>query len=117
MLIRRSVGPLAIAADAATVAAIPASVVEPAFASSTGARFLAEQGANARQRKVVSPYSLVDDLIVTEPLVVGIANHIADVARLMTERGVPCAPPGRRPAPPPTTRYRRQCWVILPPRR
>ena len=82
---------MAVAADAVTVAAIPASVVEPAFASSTGARFLAEQGAIARQRVVVSPYSLVDDLIFTEPLVVDITDHIADVARLMTERGLPCA--------------------------
>ena len=91
MLIRRSVGPLAIAADAVTVAAIPASVVEPAFASRTGAAFLAEQGAIARQRVVVSPYSLVDDLLFTEPLVVDITDQIADVARLMTERGSPCA--------------------------
>jgi CBS domain-containing protein len=91
MLIKRSVGPLAIAADAVTVASIPAAVVEPAFASSTGARFLAEQGAMARQRVAVSPYSLIDDLIFTEPLVVDITDTIADVARLMTERGQPCA--------------------------
>jgi CBS domain-containing protein len=91
MLIRRSVGPLVIAADRVTVAAIPASIVEPAFASRTGAAFLAEQAAIARQRVVVSPYSLVDDLIFTQPLVVDITDPISDVARLMTERGAPCA--------------------------
>ena len=91
MLIKRSVGPLAIAVDEVTVAAIPATIVEPVFASSTGARFLAEQGAIARQRVVVSPYSLVDELILTEPLVVGITDPVAEVARLMTERGAPCA--------------------------
>jgi CBS domain-containing protein len=91
MLIKRSVGPLAIAVDDVTVAAIPATVVEPAFASSTGARFLAEQGAIGRQRVVVSPYSLVDELILTEPLLVDPTDHLADVARLMTERGAPCA--------------------------
>ncbi|MET0865906.1 MAG: DUF294 nucleotidyltransferase-like domain-containing protein, partial [Nakamurella sp.] len=86
MLIRRSVGPLAVAADTVTVAAIPASVIEPAFASRSGARFLAEQGAIASQRMVVSRYSLVDELIFTEPLIVDPAEHIADVARLMTQR-------------------------------
>jgi CBS domain-containing protein len=91
MLTRRSVGPLAIAAGDVTVAAIPASVVEPVFASRTGAAFLAEQGAIARQRVVVSPYSLVDDLLFTEPLVVDITDQIADVARLMTQRRAPCA--------------------------
>jgi CBS domain-containing protein len=91
MLINRSVGPLAVAADPVIVAAIPASVVEPAFASSTGAAFLAEQGAIARQRVAVSPYSLVDDLLFTEPLVVDITDQIGQVARLMTERRSPCA--------------------------
>ena len=91
MLIRRSVGPLVIAADRVTVAAIPGSIVEPAFASRTGAAFLAEQAAIARQRVVVSPYSLVDDLIFTQPLVVDITDPISDVARLMTEQGAPCA--------------------------
>src|SRR6478752_3419706 len=91
MLVKRSVGPLAVAADRVTVAAIPASVVEPAFASPTGAQFLAEQGAIARQGVVVTPYSSVDDLILTEPLIVDIADQISDVARLMTDRGLHCA--------------------------
>ncbi len=91
MLIGRSVGPLAVAAEAVTVAAIPASIVAPAFASASGARFLAEQVAIARQRVVVSPYSLVEDLIVTEPLIVDIDDPLGDVARRMTERHLPCA--------------------------
>ncbi len=91
MLIGRSVGPLARAVDMVTVAAIPASVVEPAFTSSPGAQFLAEQVAITRERVAVSAYSLVDDLIVTDPLVVDINDHISDVARLMTDRGSSCA--------------------------
>ncbi len=91
MLIGRSVGPLAVAAEAVTAAAIPAAVVAPAFASASGARFLAEQVAIARQRVVVSPYSQVEDLIVTEPLIVDRDDRVSDVARRMTERGVPCA--------------------------
>ena len=91
MLIKRSVGPLAMAVDSVTVAAIPASVVEPAFASGAGAQFLAEQGTVVRQRVAVSPYSLVDELIVTEPLIVDEADPIAEVVRSMTERGSPCA--------------------------
>ena len=96
MLIKRSIGPLAVATDEVTVAAIPAQVVEPAFASRTGAQFLAEQLALARQRVVVAPYSLVDDLIFSEPLLVDITDQIADVARLMTERGSPAPPSGCR---------------------
>ena len=91
MLIRRSVGPLVVAVDAVTVAVIPASVVEPAFVSRTGARFLAEQGAIARERVATSPYIGVGDLIFTEPLVVRIDDRLCDVARLMTQRGAPCA--------------------------
>ena len=91
MLVNRAVGPLAIAASPVTVAAIPASVVEPAFESRTGAQFLAEQVAIARQRTVISRYSLVDDLIFSEPLAVDITTPANDVARLMTESGCSCA--------------------------
>ncbi len=91
MLVGRSVGPLVVAAQDATVAAMPASVVEPAFATRTGARFLAEQVAMARQRFAATPYSLVEDLIVSEPLVVDVNDPISDVARRMTERAVSCA--------------------------
>ncbi len=91
LLMKRSVGPLAVAVDAVCVAAIPGSVVQPVFTSTPGAAFLAEQGTISRQRAVASPYSLVDELIVTEPLVVDVTEHVSDVARLMTQRGLPCA--------------------------
>ena len=91
VLTGRSVGPLVVAVDAVIVAAIPALIVEPAFASRTGARFLAEQAAIARQRAVASPYTGVGELIFAEPLLVHIDDRVCDVARLMTERGLPCA--------------------------
>ncbi|MET0692713.1 MAG: putative nucleotidyltransferase substrate binding domain-containing protein [Propionibacteriaceae bacterium] len=90
MLTERSVGPRVVAVDHVVAAAIPAAAVEPAFASRRGARFLAEQGTVTR--RVGHPsYSLVDELIVSKPLVVAPDDHVADVARLMTERGVSCA--------------------------
>ena len=87
MLTERSLGPRAVAVDAVTVAAIPESAVEPAFASRQGARFLAEQGAAARSRGGLSSYSLVDEIIEARPLVVDADDPIADVAAAMTRRG------------------------------
>lgn len=92
MLTERSVGPRAVAASSATVARIPAAAVAPAFASRRGARFLAEKLSLANRQSVGAPtYSLVDELIVQEPLVVDPTTPAGDLARLMTERGVPCA--------------------------
>ncbi len=91
MLIERSVGPRVVAVNTTTVAAIPAADAENAFASRSGARFLAEQGAAARQHLGPPTYSLVDELIVSPPVVVHPDDHIADVARLMTDRGASCA--------------------------
>jgi CBS domain-containing protein len=92
MLTERSVGPRAVAATAATVARLPASAVAPAFASRRGARFLAERLSSANRRFVGAPtYSLVDELIVQEPLVVEPGTPVGEVARLMTEHHAPCA--------------------------
>jgi len=92
MLTERSVGPRAVAASRATVARIPASVVAPAFASRRGARFLAEKLSSANQAFAGAPtYSIVDELIVQDPVVVDPATPVGEVARLMTERGAPCA--------------------------
>ena len=92
MLTERSVGPRAVAASRATVARIPAAAVAPAFASRRGARFLAEKVSSANQGFAGAPtYSIVDELIVQEPLVVEPATPVGEVARLMTERGTPCA--------------------------
>lgn len=91
MLTERSVGPRVVAVHSSTVAVLPAAVVEPAFATRQGARFLASQGTHARPRVGPPSYSLVDELIVSEPVVVHPDDQIADVARLMTERGAFCA--------------------------
>ena len=87
MLTERSLGPRAVAVDAVTVAAIPESAVEPAFASRQGARFLAAQGAAARSRGGLSSYSLVDEIIETRPLEVDADDPIGEVAAAMTRRG------------------------------
>jgi CBS domain-containing protein len=71
------------------VAAIPASVVTPAFSSTSGARFLAEQLSQAPPRVPATPtYGVVDELIHREPLVVEPTCAVGEVARLMSEREV-----------------------------
>ncbi|MGI5128412.1 putative nucleotidyltransferase substrate binding domain-containing protein [Pseudonocardia sp. CA-107938] len=96
MLTERSMGPRAVAAGEATVARIPASVAAPAFASRRGAAFLVEavttMRTTARERASGPPtYSLVDDLIVRKPLVVGPREPVGEVARRMTDADVGCA--------------------------
>ena len=86
MLTERSLGPRVAAAEPTTVAAIPASVVEPAFASRQGARFLVNQGVSLRQRSGLPSYSLVADLVDGEPPVVAPGDTLAEVAARMTER-------------------------------
>ncbi len=92
MLTERSVGPRAVAVGEATVAAIPAAVVEPALTSPEGARFMAGHlSAALRRATSTRTYSLVDELIVTEPLVVEPTDSAYDVACRMTERDLACA--------------------------
>ena len=80
------------AAGRATVARIPAAQAAPAFASRRGARFLVEAASTARNRDPGAPsYSIVDDLIVRPPLVVGPAETIGAVARRMTDADLGCA--------------------------
>jgi CBS domain-containing protein len=88
MLSERSIGPRVVAVESTTVAAIPAAAVEPVFASRRGARFLAAQGAVARGRVALTSYSLVDELIGADPLVVDPGDTVADVAAAMTRRDV-----------------------------
>jgi CBS domain-containing protein len=87
MLTERSLGPRVVAVDEVTVAAIPETAVEPAFASRQGARFLAAQAAVARGRVGLSSYSLVDEIIETHPLEVEADEPVAEVAAAMTRRG------------------------------
>lgn len=92
MLTESSVGPRATAATDVTAARMPGSVVAPAFATRPGARFLAEQVSSARRRSPETPaYSFVDELIVSEPVVVDPSTTAGEVARLMTERDLPYA--------------------------
>lgn len=92
MLTESSVGPWAAAAGDSTVARIPADLAAPAFATRRGARFLAEIVASTVPRASGAPsYSLVDELIVSPPLVVDPDTPIADVARRMTDENTPCA--------------------------
>ncbi|HET9648656.1 MAG TPA: putative nucleotidyltransferase substrate binding domain-containing protein [Microlunatus sp.] len=92
MLTERSVGPRVVAVGDVTTAAIPAAVVEPALTSPDGARFLAEHLSAALRRTTgARTYSLVDELIATEPLVVSPTDTAYEVARQMTERGAACA--------------------------
>ncbi|WP_375423781.1 putative nucleotidyltransferase substrate binding domain-containing protein [uncultured Friedmanniella sp.] len=88
MLTEGSVGPRATAAESSTVARMPGSAVTPAFASRRGARFLAERVSAANRRAEPTPtYSLVDELILSEPVLVEESTTAVQVARLMGERG------------------------------
>ena len=88
LLTQRLVGPRVLAVGDTTVARIPGRVVGPAFSSVHGARFLADQLSVAHERPPGYPsYGVVDELIVSEPLVVAPGDSLADVARTMTERG------------------------------
>jgi CBS domain-containing protein len=90
MLTEQSLGPRVIAVQPVTVAVFPAGIAEPAFVTSQGARFLAEQASVARPRPAPDVYSLVDDLIVTPPLIVQPTDPVADVARLMSRHPGTC---------------------------
>jgi len=92
MLTERSIGPRAVAAADVLVARIPAALASPVFTSQPGARFLAENVSSAGRRASAAPtYSLVDDLIVSPPLVVQADTPLGEVARRMTDADVPCA--------------------------
>ena len=91
MLTERSIGPRAVAVGSATVARIPAPLAGPAFATRQGVRFLAETMSKRPTGTSVPSYSSVDELVVRDPLVVDGSTAVGEVARLMTERGVPAA--------------------------
>lgn len=92
VLSQRPVGPLAVAATPVRVAALPASAVTAAFAPLGGARYLVERVPTiGRQIPRLTAYSAVDDLIVTEPLVVPADEPVARVAAAMAARDLACA--------------------------
>ena len=92
VLTARPCGPRIVAATETTVARLPAEVVLPAFASRSGARFLAEHIAHVRALKAAQPmYTLVSDLIYQEPLVVRAQEPVTVLAQRMTELDIPYA--------------------------
>ncbi|HVH23794.1 MAG TPA: CBS domain-containing protein, partial [Pseudonocardia sp.] len=91
MLAERSIGPRAVAAGDVTVARIPAALAGPAFATQSGARFLARTMTADRRGTDLPTYSSVDELIDREPLVVDGSTPVGEVARMMTERDAPAA--------------------------
>jgi CBS domain-containing protein len=69
MLTERRVGPRVVASTPARVARIPATLVEPAFYTRSGARFLAEHISHTRGLVARTPsYSTVEDLVVREQI-------------------------------------------------
>ncbi|WP_440712570.1 putative nucleotidyltransferase substrate binding domain-containing protein [Gordonia sp. FQ] len=92
VLAEEPVGPRAVADTATTVVRLPVDVAIGAFTSRGGARFLSEHITRVRGLKAAQPiYTLVADLVQQEPLVVGEATPVTEVARRMTERALPYA--------------------------
>ena len=92
MLTERPIGPRVVATTSARIAILPGNLVEPAFYSRNGARFLADYISRTRRRSTTSPmFSTVEDLIASTPLVVGPDTPVAQVARQFADRDVHCA--------------------------
>ncbi len=86
MLSRSAVGPIARALGPVRLARIPADAVTPAFSSGSGVRFLAETLTAVNTRTGQSGYGIVDELIVSVPLVVPPTATVGEVARAMNRR-------------------------------
>jgi CBS domain-containing protein len=92
MLTERPVGPRVVATTSARIAVLPGNLVEPAFYSRSGARFLADYISRTRRRFTSAPmFSTVEDLIASTPLVVGPDTPVAVIARQLADRDLHCA--------------------------
>ena len=92
MLTERPIGPRVVATTSASIAVLPGNLVEPAFYSRSGARFLADYISRTRRRSTSAPmFSTVEDLIASTPLVVGPETPVAVIARQLADRDVHCA--------------------------
>jgi CBS domain-containing protein len=92
MLTERPVGPRVVATTSASIAVLPGNLVEPAFYSRSGARFLAEYISRIRRLTTSAPvFSTVEDLIANTPVVVGPDTPVSVIARQLGERDVHCA--------------------------
>ncbi|WP_019970311.1 putative nucleotidyltransferase substrate binding domain-containing protein [Mycobacterium sp. 141] len=88
----RPAGPRIVAKTKATIARLPAESVVPAFASRSGARFLADHISHVRGLTASAPrYTLLSDLVYREPLVVRSDESVTALAQRMTELGLPYA--------------------------
>lgn len=86
ILSRSAVGPIARTVGPVRLARIPAHAVTPAFSSGSGVRFLAETLTSIPTRSDQGDYVVVDELVISVPLVVPPTATVAEVARVMTER-------------------------------
>lgn len=92
MFTERPVGPRVVATTSASIAVLPGHLVEPAFYSRSGARFLADYISRTRRRATATPmFGTVDELIANSPLIIGPDTPAATIARLLEERDVHCA--------------------------
>lgn len=92
VLAGRPVGPRIVAKTKATIARLPSEIVVGAFASPSGARFLADHIAHVRGLTTASPrYTMLSDLVYREPLVVRADESVTALAQRMTELGLPYA--------------------------
>ena len=92
MLTERPIGPRVVATTSASIAVLPGNLVEPAFYSRSGARFLADYISRTRRRSTSAPmFSTVEDLIASTPLVIGPDTPVAVVARQLADRDMHCA--------------------------
>lgn len=88
LLRNEPIGPLAVALGPVRIARIPSEAVSPAFSSAAGLRFLAQNLPTTVARgSSPSAYGVVDQLIVSAPLVVEPDMTVAAVAASMTDHG------------------------------
>ncbi|MFD4599400.1 putative nucleotidyltransferase substrate binding domain-containing protein [Streptomyces sp. NPDC058464] len=93
-LLGEAVGPRVAASGDAMVVRLDPDLVDPVFATRHGARLLAREVDMSRRMMVhgsIPTYTLVDDLIVTSPLLVEPTTSIAEAAARMEEKGLPYA--------------------------
>ena len=92
MLTERPIGPRVVATTSASIAVLPGNLVEPAFYSRSGARFLADYISRTRRGSTSAPmFSTVQSLIASTPLVIGPDTPVAVVAQQLTDRDMHCA--------------------------
>jgi CBS domain-containing protein len=92
MLTERPVGPRVVATTSASIAVLPGHLVEPAFYSRSGARFLADYISRTRSLSTTTPvFNTVEDLIASTPVVVGPDTPVTVIARHLADRNVHCA--------------------------